>query len=476
LPTAQGVVLFSENQQFIMFSDTGVLTPALTTIRTLSNFEIDRNIEPVDVGTNINFVSKTPGYTRVFSMITRGQQENPQVIDVSRVVKEWISQDVDLMISSPQNSLIALSGQSLNEVFLFRYYSDGQQNLMQSWVSWLMPGTVQFLATNSDEMYAVTKQGGQFTILKAALSQSPEQAIIINNKGEKVNPCVDLYKNIGSSSVVYDATNNRTKCYIPYNDVTSLTPIIIIKGDTTGGTFVESGFTITPERGSDTNGPNSPATETFFVIPNKNLTASGEGALDVAGDVIVGFKYNFDVELPRTFYRPDNKVTDFTANLTIARMKFAVGLSGLMSFKLNQKGRLPYEVKFTGDGSTTSFIFNKNDLEYVDRSDVKVTVNGVSNTDFTFSNDTTIVFTSAPANGATIRLFIDEWFNVHPVAEASTYLANDVPLDNETVFTLPIHQRTENFDLKMFNNSPFPVAVNAMMWEGNYTPRFYRRA
>ena len=476
LPTPQGVVLFSENQQFIMFSDTGVLTPALTTIRTLSNFEIDRDIEPVDVGTNINFVSKTPGYTRVFSMITRGQQENPQVIDVSRVVKEWISQDVDLMISSPQNSMIALSGQSLNEVFLFRYYNNGEQNLMEAWVSWIMPGTVQFLATSTDEMYAVTKQGGQFTLLKAALSQSPEQAIIINNKGEKVNPCVDLYKNIGSSSVVFDATNNRTKCYIPYNDATSLTPIIIIKGDTTGGAFVESGFTLTPERGSDTNGPNSPATETFFVIPNKNLTASGEGALNVAGDVIVGYKYNFDVELPRTFYRPDNKITDFTANLTIARMKFAIGLSGMMSFKLNQTGRLPYAVDFTGDGSTTTFTFNKNDLEYVDRSDVKVTVNGVSNTAFTFSNDTTIVFTSAPANGAAIRFFIDEWFNVHPVAEANTYLANDVPLDNETVFTIPIHQRTENFDLKMFNNSPFPVAVNAMMWEGNYTPRFYRRA
>jgi len=476
LPTPQGVVLFSENQQFIMFSDTGVLTPALTTIRTLSNYEIDRDIEPVDVGTNINFVSKTPGYTRVFSMVTRGQQENPQVIDVSRVVKEWISQDVDLMISSPQNSMIALSGQSLNEVFLFRYYNDGERNLMQAWVSWIMPGTVQFLATNSDEMYAVTKQGGQFTLLKAALSQSPEQAIIINNKGEKVNPCVDLYKNIGSSSVVFDATNNRTKCYIPYNDATSLTPIIIIKGDTTGGAFVESGFTITPERGSDTNGPNAPATESFFVIPNKNLTASGEGALNVAGDVIVGYKYNFDVELPRTFYRPDNNITDFTANLTIARMKFAIGLSGMMSFKLNQIGRLPYAVDFTGDGTTTTFTFNKNDLEYVDRSDVKVTVNGVSNTAFTFSNDTTIVFSSAPADGADIKFFIDEWFNVHPVAEANTYLANDVPLDNETVFTIPIHQRTENFDLKMFNNSPFPVAVNAMMWEGNYTPRFYRRA
>ena len=94
---------------------------------------------------------------------------------------------------------------------------------------------------------------------------------------------------------------------------------------------------------------------------------------------------------------------------------------------------------------------------------------------FTFTNDTTIEFTTAPAANSEIRMFIKDWFNVQPVIEANTYLANDVPLDNETVFTIPIHQRTENFRLKMFNNSPFPVAVNAMMWEGNYTPRFYRR-
>ena len=146
-----------------------------------------------------------------------------------------------------------------------------------------------------------------------------------------------------------------------------------------------------------------------------------------------------------------------------------------MSFKLQQTGRPPYEVEFTGDGSTTTFIFNKYDLKYVDRSDVKVSVNGVNRTDFSFTNDTTIVFGTAPAANAVIKFYITEWFSVQPVIEANTYLANDVPLDSGTVFTIPIHQRTENFRLKMFNNSPFPVAVNAMMWEGNYTPRFYRR-
>lgn len=460
LPTAQGVVLFSENQQFVMFADAGVLTPALATIRALSNYEMDRNIEPVDVGTNLNFITKTPGYSRVFSMVTRGQQENPQVLDLSRIVKEWISPDIDQMISSPQNSMIAMAGQSLNEVFIFRYYSDGKENLMEAWTSWLMPGTVQFIDTNSDDMYAVTKQGDQFVLSKAALSQSPEQAIIVNNQGQKVNPSIDLYAT--ASSVVYDSATKTSKCYLPYNDVSSLTPIIVIKGNTSSGSFVESGFTVTPERGSDGTGP-------FFSVKHKDLSG-------VAADVIVGFKYNFDVELPRTYYRPDPKITDFTANLTIARMKFGVGLSGMMSFKLQQIGRLPYELKFTGDGSTTTYTFNKRDLNYVDRSDVKVTVNGVNETGFSFTNDTTIVFSSAPANNAEIKFFIKDWFSIQPTAEANTYLANDVPLDNENVFTIPIHQRTENFRLKMFNNSPFPVAVNAMMWEGKYTPRFYRRA
>lgn len=460
LPTAQGVVLFSENQQFVMFADAGVLTPSLTTIRALSNYEMDRNIEPVDVGTNLNFVTKTPGYSRIFSMVTRGQQENPQVLDLSRVVKEWISPDIDLMISSPQNSMVAMSGQTMSEVYIFRYYTDGKDNLMEAWVSWLMPGTVQFIETNSDDMYAVTKQGNQFVLSKAALSQSPEQSIIVNNQGQKVNPSVDLYAT--ASSVSYDSTTKISKCYLPFNDVTALTPIIVIKGNTSSGSFVESGFTVTPDRGSDGTGP-------FFSVKNKDLTG-------VASDVIVGFKYNFDVELPRTYFRADPKITDFTANLTIARMKFAVGLSGMMSFKLQQTGRLPYELDFTGDGTTTTYTFNKRDLDYVDRSDVKVTVNGVNQTAFSFTNDTTIVFTSAPANKAKIKFFIKDWFEVQPTIEANTYLANDVPLDNENVFTIPIHQRTENFRLKMFNNSPFPVAVNAMMWEGQYTPRFYRRA
>ena len=459
IPTAQGVVLFSENQQFVMFSDSGVLTPALTTIRTLSNYEMDSTVDPVDVGTQINFISKTPGYTRCFSMVTRGQQEAPQVLDLSRVVKEWISADIDQLIASPQNSMIAMADQASNRAYVFRYYNDGEKTAMQAWVSWSMPGNTQFMIINSDDMYTVTKQGDQVTLSKAALSQSPDQAIIVNNRGQRVNPCMDLYAT--ASSVVYDSTNKLSKCYLPYNDVSELAPVLVISGNTSTGSFVESGFTITPERDSDSTGD-------YFIVPRKDLTS-------VASDVVVGFKYNFDVHLPTTYYRPDRELTDFTASLAIARMKFSVGLSGVMSFKVKQQGRIPYSLLFTGDGTTTTYPFNKKDLDYEDRSDVKVTVNGIATTAYSFTDDTTIEFTTAPAADSEIRFYIDEWFTTNPVIEANRYLANDVPLDNETVFTLPIHQRTENFKVRMFNNTPFPIAVNAMMWEGNYAPRFYKR-
>ena len=130
----------------------------------------------------------------------------------------------------------------------------------------------------------------------------------------------------------------------------------------------------------------------------------------VASKVIVGFKYAYDVEFPKTYYKlnPEGTIADYTASLTVARMKFSTGLSGVLAFKLKPKGA-------------------------------------------------------------------SEWNLVHPVVDANFYLANDVPLTNQSVLNVPIHQRSGNFTLRAYSDSPFPVSLTSSMWEGNYSPRFYRR-
>jgi len=59
---------------------------------------------------------------------------------------------------------------------------------------------------------------------------------------------------------------------------------------------------------------------------------------------------------------------------------------------------------FTGDGSTTNYSFT---FEYLEQPEVKVTLDGVATTAFTFANATTLSFTSAPANGVEIRIYRD---------------------------------------------------------------------
>ena len=461
LPTTQGLILFSKNQQFILFADNGILTPSTALIRSISNLEMDTEVDPIDVGTHFNFISKTPGYTRVFAMQTRGQNESPDTLDIGRIVNEWIPANIDTLISSPQNQFLAMSSQSSKKVYFYRTYSNGEEDLFQAWFNWELPGTAQTIVVDSDNMYAVTKQANQYTLIKANLSQSPEQAIIVNNDGQKVNPCVDLYS--VASSVVFDSTNNLSKCYLPYADISDLTPVIVIAGSTAAGTFVESGFSITPERNIDGTGP-------YFIVPKKNLTS-------VASNVIVGLKYNFDVELPRLYYNmsQDGAVSDYIASLTIARMKFSLGLSGLVSFKLRTQGVLPYSKTYTGDGSTTDFQWNQSEIKYIDQSQIKVKINNVVTTAFIFINDTSIRLSSAPANGDTVLVYLDEWYSLAPIAKADTYLADDVALDDQSVVNIPIHQRPENYRLRVFNDTPFPVSLNSMMWEGNYSPRFYRR-
>ncbi len=396
VPTAQGLVLFSKSQQFIMISDDQVLTPTTAIIRGISNYEMDPDIDPVDVGSNLAFVSKTPGYSRIFAMQTRGSNENPVVVDISRIVSEWVPDTVENLIASPANSFIALYGSATNYIWFYRTYNNGQETLVQAWYRWYLPGTVQHAVVDNERMYCVVKQGDKNILLTASLTQTPVDQILVNSDGQQINPYMDMYA--VASSVTYDSSTKVSKCYLPFNDIASLTPVLVIKGTGTNNFngVTESGFTISPERGTDGTGD-------YFIVPKKDLTTN-------ASDVIVGYKFNYDIQLPTIYFNndPEGKMSDFTANVTLARLKFSVGLSSGLGFKIKAKG-------------------------------------------------------------------LTEWSDITPTLDANYYLADDVPLEEENVFTVPIHQRSENVSVRLYSDTPFPVSLISMVWEGNYSPRFYRR-
>ena len=479
LPTAAGLILFSQNQQFIMYSADGNLSPQTALIRGLSNYQMDEKIDPVDVGTNINFISKThttSGFTRVFGMLPQGVGQIPKVVDIGRVVSEYIPATITALTASPQNSFIAMYGNTDDKVYFYRTYSDGEQDLIQCWFNWQLPGNVHFIEVDSDTMFSVVKTGtggaARYHLLSATLTQTPEETIIVTSTGQQVNPHMDFY--VKASSVSYDSTNDLSKCYLPYSDISSLDPVIIIAGTQTFSGVTESGFTIEPDRGTDGTGD-------YFSVPRKDLTGQ-------AANVYVGYKYSYDVTLPKMYFRrdPDGKVTDFTAPLTVSRMKFSIGQSAVVGFKLKSKGFKGSTETFTGDGSNKVFTPT---FTVEDRNDIIVKKDGATQaltTDYTITNDPlTITFGTAPLAARTVdnealpaesvEIYIDNWYTLQSTQEANYYLGDDVPLDTQSTFVVPIHQRTDNYTLRVYSDSPFPISLTSMAWEGTYSPRYYRR-
>ena len=407
LPSPQGLLLFSARQQFQVYSASATtMTPKTTVIRSISNYEMSSDISPVDIGTTAAFVNRVPGYSKLFTLQLREIEQSPLVVDISKVVLEWIPETVDALTVSPQNSVVMLTDTQSSYIYLYRFYNNGEKDLFQAWVKWQLPGTIQAADIIDDDVTVVSQHEDEYTIGKVTLDEIPTGEVVATTASMTGSPCLDMATrpvkpHASVEAVVYDETNDITKIYVPYtpiNDKEATMYLAVPAADVGTASVIDSDegyYTAALER-----------TETgtnyrYFEVKGKFT--------DYADGIIVGYGYDFEVELPKMYYRPEANETDFTATLTISRVKFSVGRTGSVRFKVK-------------------------------------------------------------ADGA------NEWKPVEHTTDGDRYSADTNPVKSERQFIVPIHQRNTNFELKVTSDFPYPVSLVSMMWEGNYSPRFYRRA
>ena len=407
LPSPQGLLLFSARQQFLVLSTSATtLTPKTTLIRAISNYEMDANIPPVDVGTTTGFINTVPGYAKLFTLQLREIEQSPLVVDISKTVLEWIPDTIDSLAVSPQNSVLMLTDRSSSYIYLYRFYNNGEQDLFQAWTKWELPTTIQAVDIIDDDVIIVSQHEDEYTIGKVTLDQIPTGSVVATTTSMTGNPCLDMATRpvspaVGVDAVVYDTTNDLTKIYVPYTPIDEKQAVMLLsvpQADvgTTAVIDADAGYYATAEERTETG-----TNYRYFEVKG-NFT-------DYADGIVVGYGYDFEVTLPKFYYRPQPNVTDFTAALTISRVKFSVGRTGAIRFKVK------------ADGS-------------------------------------------------------NEWKNVEHTTDGDRYSADSNPVKDERQFIVPIHQRNTNFELKVTSDFPYPVSLVSMMWEGIYSPRFYRRA
>lgn len=69
----------------------------------------------------------------------------------------------------------------------------------------------------------------------------------------------------------------------------------------------------------------------------------------------------------------------------------------------------------------------------------------------------------------------DQWVNVVNVTLPYQYVLNNVNMSAEATHVVPIFQRNKNIRIRIVGDTPFPVSLLGLSWEGLYKRRFYTR-
>jgi hypothetical protein len=413
-------------------------------------------------------------------MQLRSVAQPPIVVDISKAVLEWLPDTIDGITTSPPNSVLMLVDRDTSYLYLYRYYNNGKEDLFQAWTKWELPGTIQSAKIINDEVFVVSQHEDEYTIGSIALDELPAGSTIATASGFSGNPALDMATrpvspdsgvntldtivggtgytdatnvattggsgtgltvditttngivtnvvvntagdgyllsetititggntnatvNIASlevNPVVYDLTNDITKIYVPYTPIANKEAAMLLTVPTA-------------DEGTDDELDSDQGY--WAVATERTEIGTGHRYFEVKGNfsgyadgIVVGYNYDFEVTLPKFYYRRNETTTDYTAQLTVSRAKFSIGRTGSIQFKLKAQGS-------------------------------------------------------------------NEWQDIQHSMEADYYSADTNPVQSEKIFTVPVHRRNTNFDLKVTSNFPYPVSLVSMMWEGNYSPRFYRR-
>ena len=74
------------------------------------------------------------------------------------------------------------------------------------------------------------------------------------------------------------------------------------------------------------------------------------------------------------------------------------------------------------------------------------------------------------------RLGKPNYDDVYDSNDLDEYEVSDAPYLEEHVQTIPVYEKNKNVDIFLKSSHPAPATLRAMAWEGDYSPKFYKRA
>ena len=406
---AGGLVIFSASEQFLLSSGAeALLTPETAKITYAASYAFNEDSNPVSLGTTIGFLNSTAREARFYEIADVSTRNEPTVQEQSKIIAELFPQNLTNVTASTENQLLLFAVDSTlhtatNEVWGYKFYEAGDQRAQSAWFRWTLPNNVVFHCMMDDQYFVVLNTGSTYTLEKFDIKLSTATPMIgVPPDENRVH--LDTKKTIASADLTYDTVNDQTTFTLGagFYSTRTLTAYCATPSDAAGKSYDIPASAITG------TSPNQTVT-----LPGnwKTSTEAGTSNVSVNTDLIIGFEYEFEVELPKVFVtraEGDKSRSETRGSLVLHRMNFDFGDVGVLDITLKRKGRADYT--YTVESKQYDNI------------------------------------------------------NASTAAIASGY-----------IHTIPVYDRNTNLSVFIKSNHPSPATLHSMNWEGDYSPRYYQR-
>ena len=417
--TNSGLVLFTKTTQFLLTTDSDVLSPQTAKLNTIASYNFNHNTNPISLGTTIGFLDNAGKYSRFWEMAEILREGEPIVIDQTKVVSKLFDKNLNKISNSRENSIIFFSEKDKNILYGFSYYATSEKRLQQAWFKWTFSGSIQHHCVLDDSLYLVIRDSEKDTMQRIPIKMDTETLAITDDQ-DTVDTTDDITyrihldnsKIIPAADVMY-ASDGRSKIFLPdgfniprqsSDDKYRKLVIYCHQADTT----LPNSDPTTEAQDSDLIGS---YTETIYQGPDSDGKYMVAWDGDWTGhDLILGYLFDMEVEFPTIYTTQttgNTTISNINGSLVIHRVKFNFGASGMYTTILDRVGKPQYT---------------------------------------------------------------ETW--EPPLADV--YSANKVGINDQITQTVPTYEKNKNLTLTLKSSHPAPATLYSMTWEGDFTNAYYR--
>ena len=177
VPFNQSLLMFSDLTQFKL--DTiDLLSPSTVKIDVVTQFEADLKAKPSGAGRYVFFATQKGEYAGVREYYVDEDSQTNDAADITAHVPSYLKGQIKhFAASTNEDTLLALTTEDPNSIYVYRYYWQGTEKLQSSWSKWTFTGQILSANFNVSDIELVTMYNGQVCLERIALGADSTEAL-----------------------------------------------------------------------------------------------------------------------------------------------------------------------------------------------------------------------------------------------------------------------------------------------------------